>query len=160
MLSRTRPSSGPSPESLESRLRALPQPPVPSDLEARILAGNPAKASNDDEIPRVTRNTSRRWRLGVRAVASVAAAAACLLAVRFWPEPNDRRIAAVLAANPQSTKPVQQATPKTQSDSLWTTPWLKGGHDLDETEMPTFTWPIQEKSPLVLSTALRPDLFD
>ena len=40
-------------------------------------------------------------------------------------------------------------------------PWLKAQQDLDDgTEMPTFTWPIQEKSPLMVSTALRPDLLD
>jgi len=32
--------------------------------------------------------------------------------------------------------------------------------DLVETKMPVFIWPIQEKSPLMVSTALRPDLFD
>ena len=45
-----RPNSGRSPESLEARLRALPQPPVPGDLEARILAAIPVKVSNN--LPR------------------------------------------------------------------------------------------------------------
>ena len=39
-------------------------------------------------------------------------------------------------------------------------PWFEAQLDPDETEMPTFSWPIQEKSPLMVSTALRPDLFD
>ncbi len=47
-----RPNSDRSPESLEARLRALPQPPIPSELEARILAAIPARPSINDELPR------------------------------------------------------------------------------------------------------------
>ena len=43
---------------------------------------------------------------------------------------------------------------------MQTTRWLKSGQDPDGTEMPTFTWPIQEKSPSLVSTLLRPDLLD
>ena len=50
-----RPNSDRSPESLEARLRALPQPPIPSELEARILAAIPARPSNSDELPRLAR---------------------------------------------------------------------------------------------------------
>lgn len=151
-----RPNSDRSPESLEARLRALPQPPIPSELEARILAAIPARSANNDELPRLARSASRRWRLTVWAGASVAAAAACLLAVRFWPEPADQHTAPILLADPGSTKFPRQATPRPQSDS----PWFMAHQDLVETEMPTFIWPIQEKSPLMVSTALRPDLFD
>ena len=151
-----RPSSDRSLESLEARLRALPQPPIPSELEARILAAIPARPSNNDELRHGRSSASRRWRLTVWAGASVAAAAACLLAVRFWPEPDHQHTAPILVADPGSTESARQATPRPQSDS----PWFMAHQDLVETEMPTFTWPIQEKSPLMVSTALRPDLFD
>ena len=152
-----RPNLDRSPESLEGRLRALPRPPVPSGLEARLLAVIPARPSNNDELPRLVRRASRQWRLTILAGASVAAAAACLLAVRFRPEREDQHTDPIHVADPGSTKSRHQAAPRPkQSDP----PWFTALHDLVETEMPTFTWPIQEKSPLMLSTALRPDLFD
>jgi len=103
-----RPNSDRSPESLEARLCALPQPPIPVGLEARILAAIPARPSNNDELPRLARSGSRRWRLIVWAGASVAAAAACLLAVRFWPEPDDQHTAPILVADPGSTKSLRR----------------------------------------------------
>jgi hypothetical protein len=68
-----RPNLPRSPESLEARLRALPQPPIPADLEARLLAGIPAA------LP------IRRWRWAVWVGLAGAAAAACLLIVLAWP---------------------------------------------------------------------------
>ena len=53
MQSRRRPNSDRSLEALESRLRALPHPPVPSDLGMRILAAIPAKATASHETPRL-----------------------------------------------------------------------------------------------------------
>jgi hypothetical protein len=151
-----RPNSDRSPDALEASLRALPQPQIPGELEARILAAILARPSNSDEMPRLARSGSRRWRLTVGASASVAAAAACILAVRFWPEPDHQHISPIVAADPGSTKSRSDATPRPQSDS----PWFMGRQDLVETKPPVFTWPIQEKSPVMVSTALRPDLFD
>src|SRR5262245_35735495 len=68
-----RPSTDRSPEALEARLRALPRPPVPDGLEARLLAGVPAALP----VPR------RRWPIWAGAAAALAAA--CLLAVLAWP---------------------------------------------------------------------------
>src|SRR5947207_2007566 len=66
------PNPGRSSESLEARLRALPQPPVPADLEARLLAA----------IPPARPAPRRRW--AVWAGVAGALAAACLLAVLAW----------------------------------------------------------------------------
>ena len=63
-----RPGPDRSPEGLEARLRALPPPPVPAELEARLLAAIPA--------PRRRRPI---W-AGVVGVL----AAACLLAALAW----------------------------------------------------------------------------
>jgi hypothetical protein len=38
--------------------------------------------------------------------------------------------------------------------------WLEARRDLDEAERPLFTWPVHEETPLMVSTALRPDLLD
>ena len=143
MKFRRRPHSDRSLEALEAHLRALPQPPIPSDLEARILAANPARASNSDDPARRQRTTTQRWRLTIWAGASVAAAAVCFIAVRFWPEANNQLNAPILVANPGSASSAHQATPRPQSVS----PWFTAHQDLIETEPPTFTWPIQEKSP-------------
>jgi hypothetical protein len=150
------PNSDRSPESLEASLRALPKPLIPSELEARILEAVPVRPSNNDELPRLARSTSRKWRLTVWTGASVAAAAACLLAVRFWPELDDQHTAPIHVADPGSSKSARHATSRPQSDA----PWFLAHQDVVESEMPTFTWPNQQKSPLMVSSALRPDLFD
>ena len=153
-----RPDPDRSPESLEARLRALPRPPVPADLEARILAAGPARATN--EVPRRAR-ASRRWHLAVGIAASLAVAAACLLALRSWPGPGVKDDAPTFVANAEDGGSAHDVTPRQPGDTPGTMPWLKARQDLDDgTEMPTFTWPIQEKSPLMVSTALRPDLLD
>jgi hypothetical protein len=84
------------------------------------------------------------------------AAAACLVAVRFWPEPDNQHIGPIVIADPGPTRSTLQSAPRPESDSTW----FMAHHDLVETEAPAFTWPVQEKSPLMVSTALRPDLFD
>jgi len=75
-----RPNAGRSPESLEARLRALPQPPVPADLEARLLATIPAAIL----IPQ------RRWGVWVGALGALAAA--CLVVVLAWPGRDDKNL--------------------------------------------------------------------
>jgi hypothetical protein len=157
MRSQRRPRSDRSPESLETRLRALPQPPVPSDLEARLLAVISVRTPN--QWPLSVR-ASLGWRLAVWAGASVAVAAGCFLAVRFWPGPGDQNVARGTIPNAVSTDRAPQLTHRQAGESLWTTPWLRAQQELDGTDLPTFTWPIQEKSPLMVSTALRPDLLD
>src|SRR6266481_4229426 len=71
----SRPNPDESSESLEARLRALPQPPVPADLEARLLGAIPAPAERPFQ--------RRRWAVGVGVFGPLAAA--CLLAVFAWP---------------------------------------------------------------------------
>jgi hypothetical protein len=156
MLPLRRPSSDRSPESLEARLRTLPPPPVPGDLEARLLAAIPARVSS--RVPLSVR-APRRLNLAVWVSASVAAAAV-LLAVRLWPGAGERGLARDGIPNPRSTASTGQLAQRQPGDSFWTAPWLKAQEELEGTEIPTFTWPIQEKSPLMVSTALRPDLLD
>ena len=152
-----RPDSDRSFEILETRLRTLPQPHVPGDLEARILAAIPVATLNDE--PR-SKRVLRRWRLGVGAGASIALAAACLLAVRFWPDPSGKNSSPSVVTNPQRPESSHPVTPQQRSDSRRTSALLTARFDLDETALPTYNWPIQEKSPLMVSSALRPDLLD
>ena len=157
MLPRRRPSSDRSLKSLESRLRALPRPPVPGDLEARLLAAIRAAASH--EVPRRARG-SRRRRIAVWAGAAAVLAAACSLAVLLWSGPGRNRTGPNVVANPAIRQPAHALTPQQPGYSLDITPWLEARRDLDEAERPLFTWPVQEETPLMVSTALRRDLLD
>jgi hypothetical protein len=156
-----------SPESLQTRLRALPQPPVPADLEARLLATIPVEMP----IPR------RRRAVWIGVVSALAAA--CLLAVLArlgreskHPIPNpgtnesahapdtDHAPHAGLPTPP--TPPVLGAglpTPPT-SDFVNRAAWLDARRILDGAEPATFTWPLEETSPLRVSTSIPPDLLD
>jgi hypothetical protein len=146
-----------SPESLESRLRALPRPPVPVDLEARILAAS--RARSPAERPRLARASGRRP-LAIGVAAFLAVAATCLVAVRFWPGPAAREMPPTFVASAVDRDAAHEVAPQQRAGTPGTMPWLKARHDPDGTDMPTFTWPIREKSPLMVSTALRPDLLD
>jgi hypothetical protein len=89
------------------------------------------------------------------------AAACLLLAVRFWPKPDDPHTATTtVVLNPETTDSAHQLTQRQTENSRRILPWFEAQLDPDETELPTFSWPNQEKSPLMVSTALRPDLFD
>jgi hypothetical protein len=80
--------------------------------------------------------------------------------VRFWPEPANHQTAASVVLNPETTESDRQFTNRQPENSRGILHWFEGRLDSDDTEMPTYTWPIQEKSPLMASTAFRPDLFD
>jgi hypothetical protein len=157
MLSRRRPNSDRSLKSLESRLRALPRQSVPGDLEARLLAAIRAEASH--EVPRRA-GGSRRRRIAVWGGAAAVLAAACSLAVLLWPGAGRNRTGPNVVANPairQSAHPLTRQQPGYSHDI---TPRLEARLDLDEAARPLFTWPVQEETPLMVSTALRPDSVD
>jgi hypothetical protein len=97
----------------------------------------------------------------IGASAILAMAAACLLiAVRFWPIPEHQHTTTAVVLNPETTDSARQLTYRKPDNSGRILPRFEAQLDLDETEMPTFSWPIQEKSALMVSTALRPDLLD
>jgi hypothetical protein len=135
----------------------LPQPPVPRDLGSRLLAAMPVKASIERRRPAFA---SQRRRFVIWAGASVAIAASCLLVVRFWPERDDQHTTASVVLDPGTTASTRGLTHRQPENSRVILPWFQAGLDLDDTEIPTYSWPIQEKSPLMASTAFRPDLFD
>jgi hypothetical protein len=140
-----RPNPQRSPESLEEKLWALPQPAVPAGLESRLLAGIPESLP----MPR------RRWPVWA-GVAGVVAAA-CLLIVLAWPrhdrkEPN---------RNPENRETVHKDTPQKSNDPEESIPKSRTfGRDLDAADLPAFTWPVPETSPGTLLASFRADPLD
>jgi hypothetical protein len=131
------------PEPLEARLRALPPPPVPAGLEARLLAAVPA----EQPAPR------RRWPVWV-ALAG-AAAAACLLAVLAWTGRDTRNP----VPRPDKGESANQVAPRPPDDPGGLAAWHLARRNLDEAELPPFTWPLPEPSP-VTANSIPPDLLD
>ncbi len=128
-----------SPEALEEKLRALPQPSVPDGLESRLLAGIPAS------LPA----RRRRWPVWVAAVGVVAAA--CVLVVLVW-SGRDRKEPGRSVDNGETVRkesPQRSIHPEENNPPL---PRL--GRDLDAENLPAFTWPIPESSPETILTSL------
>jgi hypothetical protein len=138
-----RPNPGRSPEPLEARLRALPQPPVPADLEARLLAAIPPAGP----VPR------RRW--AVWAGVAGALAAACLLAVLAWRGRDGK----APAPSPQKTDSARQA-PSRPPEEDGIAAWREARRVADGEELPPFTWPLDEPAPVGVATSIPPDLFE
>jgi ferric-dicitrate binding protein FerR (iron transport regulator) len=138
-----RPNPDRSPEALEGRLRALPQPPVPAGLEARLLASIPAARS-------ISR---RRW--VVLAGAAGVLAAACLAAVIAWQGSDGKN-----ATTPGTRDSAQLVTPKPPHDSSGIASWREARRVLDGSEIPAFAWPLEERSPITVFTSIPPDLLD
>ena len=143
MHPKRRPNPDRSPEALEARLRALPQPPVPAELQARLLAAIPPERP----IPQ------RRWAVWVGAVGTLAAA--CLLALLAWPGRTGKDI-----PRPPTRGSARQSTPPAPDDSARITAWREARRVLEGAEPPAFTWPLEETAPLMVSTSIPPDLLD
>jgi hypothetical protein len=131
-------------EALEAQLRALPQPPIPADLEARLLATIPAELSRPQ----------RRWGVWVGVLGTLAAA--CVLAVIAWPRPNAEH--PIPSSKRIASAP--QAIPRPPVDSAGIASLRASRPIVDEAEPPTFTWPLPEPSPLRFSNSIPPDLLD
>jgi len=139
-----RPNPDRSLEALEARLRALPPPALPAALEARLLAAIPA------EIP----FTRRRWVVWVGVVGTLAAA--CLLAFLAWRGGNGKDT----IPGPHLNESTHKDTPGLSDDSDGTAALSEYHRVLDGGDMPAFTWPLEEMSPLTVLTSISPDLLD
>jgi len=112
---------------------------VPADLEARLLAAIPPQRL----LP--------RWRRSVVWVSVAGAlAAACLLAVLAWQGRNAKDP----VPGPEKNEFVRKVIPRPQDDPVGIAGWLEGA------ETPTFTWPLEETSPITASLSIPPDLLD
>jgi hypothetical protein len=157
MQNQRQPQSDRSLESLETRLRTLPVLPVPNDLEARLLAAIP---------PEISYKMTRPWRalqIRPRAVwvcAAFALAAGIVMAVRLWPAAGNEITGISVVEQPVEKNSTQEVTPQGQEYSPRITPSLEFRRGIDTAEMSTFTWPVQEKSPLMVSSAIPHELLD
>src|SRR5262245_45654654 len=140
MLSERPPNAGGSPESrLEARLRALPTDPVPVGLEARLLGAIPARI-----------RTPRR-RAGVWLGLIGAAAAAAILALLAWREPDGPQGDPGGLSSQPATSKASAASPKIAARDP--VPGAPAGFDPT-----TFTWPVREAHPLTVLSAIPADL--
>jgi len=127
MPTERRPNPNRSLESLEASLRAWPQPSVPADLEARLLAAVPA------ELP----IAPRHWAFWASVVC--ASAAACLLAFFTWPGRDGKNP----APTPPTNESAHQVAPRPPDDNDRIAAWRQYRRVLDGGELPTFNWPLQ-----------------
>ncbi|HEV3167577.1 MAG TPA: hypothetical protein VGZ22_26470 [Isosphaeraceae bacterium] len=143
MYSERRPNPDRSPESLEARLRALAQPPIPADLEARLLATIPA------EMP-IPQRRRAVW-VGLAG----AAAAACLLTLLAWPRGDGKNP----APRPGPIGSAHQSTARPPRDLARIAAWQETRVGLDGAEVPPFIWPLEETSP-IRATSIPPELLE
>jgi hypothetical protein len=132
-----------SPDDLEARLRSLPRPPVPADLEMRLLAAIPV-------------GRAVRWRSWVFWGGPITAVAACVLVALAWREHDDRPP----VPTPATSQSAHAVTPHPRDDSTRSAAWRDTRRVLEEAELTPFNWPIKETTPVMVSTTIPPDLFD
>src|SRR5262245_53369290 len=133
------PNPDPTSEALAARLRSLPPPPVPDGLESRLLAAIP-----------VMRRTRRRWI--VRASLAGGRAATCLLDALAWSGRN--------VQVPGRTQEPGPDIPPRPAD-METFPILRDvEHGLAGAQNETFSWPLEELSPITVATAPPADVLD
>jgi hypothetical protein len=143
MQSERRQNPDRSPDALEARLRGLPLPPVPADLEARLLA----------TIPATRLSPPRRW--AVRVGLAGVLAAACLLAVLAWQGHEGKDP----IANPANHDSAHQVTPRPPDNDARIAAWQESRRVLDDPQMPPFAWPLEETSPITVVSSIPPDLL-
>ena len=119
-----------------------PRPEHVADLRALIL----------DRLgpPRSDRLMKPRW------LVISGLAAACLLAVLAWPR-GDGKDPIPGSSGRQSP---DEIAPRPRQDLAGIAAWRNVRRDLDVSEMPAFTWPLQKSSPRSVLTLIPPDLLD
>jgi hypothetical protein len=119
-----------------------PRPEHVADLRALIL----------DRLgpPRAHRPSRTRW-LVVSGLA-----AACLVAVLAWPRGEDKNPVPGFSGQP-SSDPI---TPRPRQDPTSVAAWGNVRRGLNLSEMPAFSWPLEESSRLSRLTSIPPGLLD
>src|SRR5437868_2773041 len=147
------------PDSLEARLRRLPPPAVPADLESRLIEAISAQQSIEHPLqlsakPQAMSGWRRQWAWWAGAAAALAAA--CLLIVLFWPKGNHQKPDQKdngFANNGSSN------TVRPQSPAEAIAPWSQARAS-DEPKLPPFTWPVDETTHVTLANLIPSDLLD
>jgi len=155
MHSEEDPKPDPSLEALAARLRALPEPPVPANLEARLLAaiasGQPARVS-----PVIAEDSASRRQAWLAVAGTVLALAMVgLLAIFVWQGRGDNGLVSVTDAAPAEQNSISAA-------DEWTGIALSpiDQRILSASNVSSFRWPIQETRPAKASSTIRGDLLD
>ena len=141
------------PESLERRLRNLPKLAAPNDLEARLLAAIPT--DNLVAIP----NRMRTFRLS-RTLMSAGLAAACLAMVLLWPKFEELVSMLRVAVRPGQSGSDHKRLVERSDDTLQIDTGFQDPRLIMSVETQSFTWPIHQKSPLMVSSKIPDDLLD
>jgi hypothetical protein len=119
-----------------------PRPEHVADLRALIL---------DRLGPLRTDRPSRtRW------LAVAGLAAACLVAVFAWPRGDSNNAVPGFSGRP-SSDPI---TPRAREDPTGVAAWGNVRRGLNLSEVPAFSWPLQESARLSRLTSIPPDLLD
>ena len=139
-----RPDPDQSLESLEARLRALPQPRVPDDLEARLLATLSAR----------TQVRSRRRAVWIGLAG--ATAAACFFVVLAWPPVDGEHP----LSGPGTNGSMPGLTIRQPNETDDPAAWPDARRRLDRAHLPPFSWPLPKSTSLMVSTPIPPDLLD
>ena len=140
MHSEERPNPDRSLESLETRLRAVPEPTVPANLEARLLAA----------IPVTMPFQPRRWPVRVGVVGAVAAA--CLVTILAWPRHEELGTGGEGRLISEIPSPAPAVSEKAMA-------WREARQLLDGGEIPGFSWPLEETTPITASNSIPADLL-
>jgi hypothetical protein len=134
-------NSDPSHRAIEARLRALPDPPVPTSLEGRLLAAIPTQVAMRGPTDRAG---ARQGWLAV-ASAVVALAAVGLLAVFSWPHSDEKHVTAVSPAGDDLMGVVLSPVDR---------------RILQGAGVSTFRWPVHESPPVRGPSPIPRDLLD
>ncbi len=97
---------------------------------------------------------NRPWRMPL--LIGAALAASCLVAVFAWPRGNDK----VPGANGSAGQTSPQISPRPPQSPARAIAWRDVRRELDVSEMPAFSWPLQESPRLTVAAAIPPDLLD
>jgi hypothetical protein len=141
------------------------RPDADEDVIARLVseAGDPTVEPRPEHVadvrvllldrlgpPRVDRPSRTRWLVISGAVA------ACLVAVLAWPR-GDRKNPVPGVSGQQSSGAI---TPRPRQDPLSVAAWGNVRRGLNLSDMPSFSWPLEESSRPSRLSSIPPDLLD
>ena len=144
------------PESLERRLRNLPQLDAPDGLEARLLAAVPT-----NELIAI-RNRMRASRVNRRLMFTwvAAFAAACLAMALLRPKIEDLVSMLSITVRPGQSETDHKRLGERPDEDLQIVSRFQDPRLIMNVETQSFTWPIHQKSPLMVSSKIPDDLLD
>jgi hypothetical protein len=150
------PKSDPPLEALASRLRSLPEPPVPADLEARLLRAisraTPARVST--EVAPLSAERKQEW--FALAATVLALAMVGLLAIFAWRDRGENDAVSVA----QTSQPPSANASSDLDDLNDVVMSPIDRRILSGAGLSSFNWPVQEIPPARASSAIPTDLLN